>query len=248
MKRNVFIMHIIILLSLLSCSNQTSDIIIYNASSTTDLIMDLADLYNTTDEINIRSNPAASGTLIRQVEAGGKADLFLSASKEWIEYGYSKGLIKEYAVIFSNSLAIVTHESIPQKEYFNLKSYKAYLSIGDPLYVPAGKYAKEYLENIGVYEDIEDRIIPASDVRAALSVVELGEVDYGIVYYSDFLKSRKVKLVEHIDNTHLNTSIDYYLALINDEDERVKSLYNNFLNSEISKELYTQYGFGVRND
>lgn len=248
MKCNILVILSIFIISLFSCSSHNSDIVIYNAASTTDLVSEISELYKTESGISIKNNPAGSGTLIRQIEAGGRADLFLSASKEWVEYGYSKGLISEYAVIFSNRLVLIRNRNIKETEDFDLKGYKDYLSIGDPSYVPAGKYAKEYLSNIGLYTKLEEQIIPASDVRAALSVVELGEVDYGIVYYSDYLKSSRVELVEEISSELLDSSIDYYLALINDEDESVKELYDFLLQENRPSELYKKYGFGVGDD
>jgi molybdate transport system substrate-binding protein len=69
------------------------------------------------------------------------------------------------------------------------------LALGETNSVPAGIYAKEYLQKIGIWAQVQARVIPAENVRAALAAVETGNADAGIVYKTDALHSKKVKVI-----------------------------------------------------
>ena len=46
------------------------------------------------------------------------------------------------------------------------------LAIGEVKTVPAGKYAKQYLDNQHLYSDVKDKIVYAKDVKQVLNYVE----------------------------------------------------------------------------
>jgi molybdate transport system substrate-binding protein len=68
------------------------------------------------------------------------------------------------------------------------------LAIGDPGAVPAGVYARRYLEQRGLWTAYEPRIVPTTNVRAALAAVETGSVDAAIVYLTDLAAARTAVL------------------------------------------------------
>ena len=68
------------------------------------------------------------------------------------------------------------------------------LALGDPRAVPAGIYARRWLERRGLWERVRDRVVPTLDVRAALAAVESGNVDAGIVYRTDAAISKRVRV------------------------------------------------------
>ena len=83
------------------------------------------------------------------------------------------------------------------------------ISIGTPESVPAGQYAKESLEKMDVWKDVESKVVYAKDVRQVLSYVETGNVDAGIVYKTDALVSDKVNIVASADPAD---TYSYYLS------------------------------------
>ncbi len=68
------------------------------------------------------------------------------------------------------------------------------LALGDPQAVPAGIYARQWLEKRGLWERLRDRVVPTLDVRAALAAVESGNADAGIVYRTDAAVSKRVRV------------------------------------------------------
>jgi len=86
------------------------------------------------------------------------------------------------------------------------------LAVADPTAVPAGKYAKAALTQLGVWDSVANRIASAEDVRAALRLVSRGEAPLGIVYRTDALADASVVIVDTFpDATH--AAIIYPIAV-----------------------------------
>ena len=195
-------------------------------------------------------NIASSGTLARQVENGAQADIFISANKKWLDYLVQNGKADAESAkrIAGNEMVLVAPAS-SKLEAFEFSEdtdlpnlFEGRLSIGDPAHVPAGIYAIQILENLHCKERLESRFLPAKDVRSALMVVELGEVDAGIVYKTDALKSGKVKILTVFPDS-LHQPVGYYMALIKgSKNLRSLQLYK-YLVSEKSHPVWEKYGF-----
>lgn len=113
--------------------------------------------------------------------------------------------------------------------------------MGDPLHVPAGKYAEEALHSVGWYEDLKSRILPAKDVRSALMVVEMSECEMGIVYYSDAIRSQKVKIIG-IFPEHTHEPIIFHAILHKDASESSLKFFN-FLTDKSIESIWVNNGF-----
>lgn len=243
----IFLFSLIIVSLLFSCGNSITSTKIYAAAGTMLPINEIINNfpYNKTSEIE--KNFAASGSLARQIKSGAEADIYISANKQWIDYLANNNLlivesIKELA---RNKLVIVC---LKEKELnikfdndFNINSIiNDKISIGDPQFVPAGTYAKQALEHLSWFNQIQERIILAKDVTSVLRYVELGECDWGIVYYSEALKSDKVKIAKEIPQ-ELYNPIFFYIAKLNNKQTTIE-LYDFLLNKK-AKEIFNKFGF-----
>ena len=181
-------------------------------------------------KIEVERNFAASGILARQIKAGAEADIYISANKQWIDFLNDSKLIVENSIskIARTKLVVIC----PKNNDVNLEFSKAFdiksniidkIAIGDPKYVPAGKYAKQVMDSLDWYNSIQNKIILAKDVMSVLHYIELGECDWGIVYYSEALKSDKVKIAYEIPQ-ELYNQIIFYIALL-EENQESKQLY-----------------------
>jgi len=251
MLRKQWIMILLItgLLCVLSAngSGETEELILFNAASTTDVMADLAELYQESTGILIHLNPASSGTLARQIEQGAPADLYLSANLKWMDHVQALNNSFESSTLLGNRLVWISGNDTETTIDFrspNAPEIENYLSMGDPEHVPAGKYAAEALKSLGWFKQVEDRILPGSDVRAALSVVELQEAQWGIVYETDAMKSTKV-FVNGIFPEETHTPILYALALLSSDNENARDFYQ-FLQSPEALAIYRSYGFTPR--
>jgi len=221
--------------------------IIFTAASTTDVVQELAELYKLSTGSTVLISPASSGTLAKQLEQGARADVFISASKKWMDYVIDLGLVGESRAIAGNRIVLIAPSDsrdspVEISPSFDFPaSFKGRLSMGDPEHVPAGAYAKESLVYYDWYEALQTRLLPAANVRAALAVVELGECDRGIVYRTDALKSDKVKVIGTFPSES-HTRVSYYCASLKQASEDGLSFYS-FLSSDKAAAVFEKYGF-----
>jgi molybdate transport system permease protein len=156
---------------LLFASAAAADVHVFAAASLTDALEEIAREYPKPLVFNF----AASSTLARQIRAGAPADVFLSADERSMDVVRPASRVR----LLSNTLLIVGVQE--PRDLLNANS----IALADPSSVPAGIYAKEYLTNIGLWGQVEARVIPTDNVRAALAAFESGNVEAAIVYRTD---------------------------------------------------------------
>lgn len=201
-------------------------------------------------EATLTFNFGASGSLQKQIAQGAPVDLFFSAAEDKFERLVDAGVIaKEDGVdLLENSLVLVVPKGGQTvKDFADLtKPEVNRISIGIPETVPAGKYAKESLENIGVWNQVESKIVYAKDVRQVLSYVETGNVDAGIVYKTDALVSEKADIVAEADpGTH--TPVVYPVGVIkNSKNYDTAKEFYEYLQSDKALKVFEEYGFSVK--
>ncbi len=200
-------------------------------------------------EVKLKFNYGASGSLQRQISQGAPVDLFFSAAED--KFGL---LIEDGTIAKEDGLALLGNELvlIVPKENQVIQSFADLtkadidkISIGTPETVPAGKYAKESLEKLGVWKDAESKVVYAKDVRQVLSYVETGNVDAGIVYKTDALVSDKVNIVASADPT-THAPIIYPVGIIKDsKNYEVAKTFYEYLQTEDALKVFENYGFTI---
>jgi molybdate transport system substrate-binding protein len=152
----------------------------------------------------VRASYAASSALARQIEAGAPAAIFISADEDWMDYVARRHLIDEQSrvLLLGNRLVLIApagrQPSLRIAPGFALADAlgDGRLAVGDPEAVPAGKYARAALTTLGVWTQVESRLAPAENVRAALRLVSTAEAPLGIVYRSDAIADPAVVVVD----------------------------------------------------
>jgi len=147
---------------------------------------------------------AASSALARQIEAGAPADIFISADLDWMDWAEQRKLVlpTKRETLLGNTLVLVAAADsridfkIAPGADLAAALGNSRLAVGEPNSVPAGKYAREALEKLGLWSSVANRLAPGSDVRAALNFVARGEARLGIVYGSDAHAEPRVKVVD----------------------------------------------------
>lgn len=160
------------------------------AVSLSDALTAIADEYGRRALGTIRFNFAASNVLARQIADGAPVDVFISADDAQMDVVADAKLVRQGSRIplLRNQLAIVVPNDRP-RTFTSIRDLAdpafRRIAIGDPSAVPAGVYAKQYLEAQGLWKAIEPRVVPAGSVRTALTAVESGAADAGVVYRTD---------------------------------------------------------------
>ena len=178
----------LLLVSAGSCSpaQEQRVITVFAAASLMDALEEVAEMFTEETGVKVRFNFAGSHVLTRHIAAGAPADVFFPAEEEKMDRLQSLGLIdgETRRSILSNRLIIVAPEDsdLQLKEIADLAMPEIRrIALANPQTVPAGIYARRYLNSIGLWENIHPKVIPTANVRAALAAVRAGNVDVGIV-------------------------------------------------------------------
>jgi molybdate transport system substrate-binding protein len=185
---------------------------VFAAASLTNALQELGDGFTRETSIPVRFSFASSAALARQIENGAPADIFFSADLEWMDYLQTRKLIQadtRHDVLGNRLVLIAPLDSKIQLKIapqFPLAAAlgKGRLATGDPDSVPVGRYAHEALTTLGVWNGVADRLVRADSVRSALAFVDRGEAALGIVYETDALIDKGVRVVDVFPaNSHL---------------------------------------------
>ncbi|HEY2881869.1 MAG TPA: molybdate ABC transporter substrate-binding protein, partial [Pirellulales bacterium] len=179
--------------------------------------------------------------------AGAPADLFLSANQQWADEVQKAGHTADTVRLLTNRLVIVTPAGNPgevhKPEDLLADKVKKIALAGEK--VPAGMYADQSLEKLGLLKKLTDgdKIVRGQDVRSALSYVQRGEAEAGIVYSTDVDSAPGVTLVYEFD-PRLHDEIVYVLVLLKrDNENSAAKKFFEFLQSPAADAVYAKLGF-----
>ena len=234
-----------------STNLRAAEITVSAAASLTDVLKRIAANYEKQSKDKIVFNFGASSLLAQQIEAGAPADIFFSADQAQMNILAKKGLIDPATrkSILGNSLVVV----VPADSTLQIKSGGdltnadvKQIALADPKAVPAGVYAKAWLEKLRLWPAIEPKVVPTENVRAALAAVASGNVDAGVVYKTDAAISKNVKIAYEVPRT-IGPDISYPMALVkgSQQPEAAKK-FLDYLSSKEAGQAFTGYGFLLR--
>lgn len=229
---------------------RSAAITVFAAASLTDSLKEIAAAYEKQTGDKVILNFGASGFLARQIEEGAPADLFFSADEARMDGLEKKGLIlKETRTSrLSNLLVIVVAADSPlrissARELAGVKVKR--IALADPKTVPAGSYAKAYLEKLKLWPAVGPKVVPTDNVRAALSAVESGNVEAGMVYKTDAAISKKVKIACEIPSGE-GPAISYPMAVVKESRQpEAARQFLNYLASDEAGRVFKKFGFIV---
>ena len=231
-----------------ACAAQKSVIQVSAAISLKDALADLEKVYaKKAPNVKIQFNLASSGMLQKQIEEGAPVDLFISAGKKQMDELSAKNLIAAdtRSDLLGNELVlIVAHEKKGTVRTFADLADKAQsISIGQPETVPAGKYGRETLTYLKLWDKVQPKIMFAKDVRQVLAYVESGNVDAGIVYRSD-ARQMKSGVVASVAPKAGHSPIVYPMAAVTASKNKAETArFAAFLTSTAAAKIFASHGF-----
>jgi molybdate transport system substrate-binding protein len=164
------------------------DVVVSAAISLSDVLQQLAPVYQARSGDRLILNLGPSNTLARQIMFGAGVDLFISADEAQMDAVAAQLAPGTRADLLANQLAIAVPDDRPRR-FASARDLTdpavRRIAIGDPAGVPAGVYAKRYLQGLGIWPQLEARVVPSGSVRLALAAVENGAADAAIVYHTD---------------------------------------------------------------
>lgn len=224
---------------------------VFAAASLTNALQDIATQYQKQHGVEVVASFASSSVLARQIDQGAPADLFISADQQWMDEVVAKQSViaSTRRTLLGNDLVLIAPKSAAahsvtlnaQTDWKSLLKGER-LATGDPDHVPAGIYAKEALQKLGAWDTLSPVLAPASNVRAALALVERNEAPYGIVYGSDAVASQQVQVVGRFpEDSH--KPVEYPLAIVKEHQNATVEAFYRYLQGPDAAAVFKQYGF-----
>jgi molybdate transport system substrate-binding protein len=221
-------------------------ITIFAAASLQNAITELAQNYTDETGIKVQVSVAGTSTLAWQIQHGAPADIFISANKSWVDHLLNRNLLdpNSVSVIAENAMVLVARTGADARVsvlegHWNSNSLIATAMIGS---VPAGIYAKEVLDHYNLWDRLHNQVVQTDNVRSALRLVELGQVDLGLVYFSDAVASKDVQIVERLP-ARSHSSIEYHAALVGTNSNRDAQNFYDVLVSDRFAGILLTNGF-----
>jgi molybdate transport system substrate-binding protein len=235
------------LLELVALTVAFSTVRVFAAASLTDSLGEVIALFETSHPgVQVVPQFGASNDLARQILAGAPAHVFFSADERQMDRVAAAGWIEEGGRLdlLTNQLVMVEGRTGPSRIRGpqDLERVER-IALGDPEAVPAGVYARRYLEQLGLWERLASRIVPTLDVRSALAAVASGNVDAGFVYRTDANLESRVRVAFEVPRDE-GPRIVYPLALARGGSDEARALFR-FLASPEARAVFERHGFGM---
>ena len=229
------------------------DVVVFAAASLKEALDAIGSDWQRTTGKHATISYAASSTLAKQIEAAAPADVFLSADIGWMDYLARKNLIAPSSRrnLLGNVLVLIAPSDskagpVDIKQGFPLTTMLGggKLAMADPASVPAGKYGKAALTELGVWNAVSGSVAAAENVRACLLLVARGEAPYGIVYKTDATIEPKVKIVATFPAAAVPPII-YPIAATASSKNPDALAFIAYLSGPEGRKQFARYGFTV---
>jgi len=230
-------------------SARAESLTVFAAASLKNALDDVAGAFSSSTGTDVTLSYAGSSVLAWQIGHGAPADVFISASPDWMDRLQEDGrIVPESRVeILGNELVLIAHgDSSPQDIEPNLDlagmldGGRLAMALVDA--VPAGFYGRNALQNLGLWAEMEPHVAQVDNVRAALALVATGEAPLGIVYATDALASTEVSVIGSFPPaTH--PSIVYPAAAVAGRESETIDAFLDYLQGEQAGEIFSRHGF-----
>lgn len=230
-----------------SLSTQEDKLLVFVAASLTNVVLETKSTFEKQSGTELIFNIAGSQTLAGEIANGAPADIFISAGPKPVSFLVERNRVDSHSVrdIAGNLLVIAVSSD---GDYEQLQSIEQLaimkrVAIADPDLAPAGRYAKESLMSVGLWEKISSTLIYASDVRAALAYVQTGNVDAAIVYKTDLAVAEGILEKNLIPQSSYSQVVYPGAIVVGSNKQTLAEDYFNFLYSEQVASVFRKYGF-----
>jgi molybdate transport system substrate-binding protein len=229
-----------------------TDVTVFAAASLKEALDDQAKQFESSTGNKVVVSYAASNALAKQIESGAPADVFISADLDWMDYLDQRRLLASNTRynLLRNSIVLIAPASssstLKIAPNFGLAAALGSdkLAMANPDSVPAGRYGKSALESLGVWTSVERQVARAENVRAALALVSRGEAPFGIVYRTDAMADRGVRVVDAFP-AGSHPPIVYPAAVVATSKSAAAKDLLDFLRSPSARPTWDKYGFAL---
>jgi molybdate transport system substrate-binding protein len=229
---------------------QDRSITVFAAASMKNALDDVDAAFTKQSGVKVVASYDASSALMKQIEGGAPADVFVSADLKWMDYGSQKKLIKDDTRVnlLGNELVLIApkdskidHVTIGPGFDLAKLAGDGHIATGDVKAVPVGIYAQAALQKLGIWDAVQPKMAMTANVRAALTLVARGEAVLGIVYATDAKVEPGVKVVAVFpEDSHPPIIYPVAATAVAKPDA---TPYLAFLSGSAAKTIFESYGF-----
>ncbi|MGY3715878.1 molybdate ABC transporter substrate-binding protein [Sutcliffiella cohnii] len=246
-KMRIFTM-ILTLFLITGCMNDTAEdktIYVAAASDLYHALTEMGEEFAAETSINIEFTFGSTGLLTQQIKEGAPFDLFAAAHEMYIEELLNSDSVladsKEYYAI-GRIVLMGSDEEGSLKEKL-LSSNIRTITIANPEHAPYGKAAKEALQSLGIWEEVEHKIVYAENIRQAYQYVESGNADVGIVALA--LVTGTQYPYEVIDEEYHQPILQALGIPSQTEKEEMSKQFVQFIVGPRGQAILKEYGFDI---
>lgn len=245
-RLNIFVVFVILVFTV---SAQAEPVRVSAAKSMSNLCNNLIVLFQTEHpDVKIVPNFASSGALAKQIEQGAPADIYISANPKWMTRLVETGKIKsDTEKIFAHNALVFVGKSSTNAHAMNDLQALMRVALGSPSSVPAGQYAKQAMDKVGIYDKMlkNGQLIMAKDVRQALIYADRGETDGAFVYKTDAMLAMGAKILFEVP-VELYSRVAYPVAMTKESEGNAEAkLFYDYIVSEAAQPEMLRLGFAL---
>ncbi|MGR3565311.1 MAG: molybdate ABC transporter substrate-binding protein [Heliomarina sp.] len=250
--RNLLSAFLLAVLVLTPWAGRAADLTVFAAASLKTAMDQISDRFEEASGLEIAVALAGSSALARQIEQGAPADVFISANSDWMDHLERNGFIRSGSRfdLLGNRLALIAYGTFSEPVVIDsaldltdmLKGGRLAMALVDA--VPAGIYGKQALASLGLWEEVAPQVAQADNVRAALALVATGAAPLGLVYASDAMAEKRVKVLG-IFPKESHDPIIYPVAITSRGDAEPAQRFLDFLREPENRLIFEEQGFEV---
>ena len=244
------VVSILVMALLAACSGSggsDDELLVFAATSLTDAMAEAAQEFEASSGTRVEVSFGPSRALAQQIARGANPDLYLAAGQPPMDILVEGGHVAADGVVrlLSNKIVLITGRDVPSIGDINALADADLerIVMPDPEIAPAGNYARIALQNLGLWERMQPRIVFANDVRATLTYVQTGNADAGFLYQTDAATADDVAVLDIVP-VDSYADVVYPAAVVQSgkNDEGARAMLE-FLKSEAGKEIFRRHGF-----
>lgn len=236
---------------LVGCNEKKEDksLTVSIAASLQEPMKEIANNFEKETGTKVQFNIGGSGTLKKQIVDGASVDLFFSASTEYTDELIKEGYVKKDEAYkeLNNELVLIANKDFKGdiKSLNDLEKIDAKIAMGELKTVPAGQYARQSFDKLGIYDSLKDKLIFANSVTNVKTYVENGDTELGFVYKTDAMNLKNSKIIYTVPNSYHEPIVYELCELKASKYIKTSKKFVDYLKGQESKEIFEKYGFGV---
>ena len=235
---------------LLGCSppsNDQGELLVFAPASLANALDDVQEAFEAQTGVSMAVSYGGSQMLAQQIASGAPADVFISAGESPVKFLADKDRLEPtLADLLTNKLVVVVRSAadfrVSSMDQLKTDSIQR-IALADPQLAPAGGYARESLESLGLWKELQSKLVLGADVRATLAYVESGNADAAIVYATDARVARNVDIFDIVPADSYSRIV-YPVAIVEGSaDKRAVTEFIDFLMSAKAQDIFRTHSF-----